>query len=667
MDVSNKNAIIISGMRPYAVINENGAPTVVPYNLPELPFINAGSFQLAPFIAGDAMPCLITMWQEFDNVDMSGPKAAQKQTIVGIYHESPDLESVPGSLLSYKKIRADTTVHAAVEIVPHTDDRTEAALLRRKTFVFSCSHEIKSPFLPNVLTQEEMVIEGEGAERNFDRFFLNLESFAQPSIKVGAPPPSVSRQHKIALVQGGAAVSQYMMPEGEKVLGIEVLYLNVDAPPPPASLLLLGVPPKHEKIRRVFVAACTGITDKHGEDTQGFGRLLLFALDYAIFGDAGTASASSSSSSSSSSTDNIETEIAEQKSYQEGSIDENGNIVFSQAPRVLSAAQQKFFNSLLPKLRLVWEGKQGPASVVKQLGGDFVLSTVGNIVYVYKFNQETLSLDQVSFYFGKFYISSVTIVKNFIMIADVCHSVEFLYWREEDKSLSFLSRDFDSCVCLSTSLIFDGSHLGMLLGDDEGNVELLQFNPKKIESRQGTRLLGLADFHVGSDVRLMLSRVALGIPINMPSSLLIDAGNQTTRSILDVKHGRPLPEAKVTFGSRLDKGSSARTVTLVGTMDGSIGALVPVDPEIYRRLALLQELMSVGVPTPCALNPREYRVIKTSRVKVEKKRGILDGNLLWKFATLETSLQNELVAAMGTTADIIIENLQEIDLALHFF
>lgn len=658
--------IIVSGMRPYAVINDNGVPTVLPYNMPELPYINAGSLQLAPFVAGEGQsPCLVSLWQEFDSVDMAaGPKSAQKQTTLGLYYEIPDLESVPGSLLSYKKIRAETTVQEAVEVLPNTDDRTECALLRRKTFILSCSQEVKNSFLPNVLTQEELILEGEGAERNFDRFFLSLDSFVQPNPNIGAAPPTVMREHKIAIVQGGAAVSQYILPKGEKVLGVEVLYFKVDPPPPPPSLLMLGVPPKQDKVRRVFVAACTGITDKHGEDTQGFGRLLLFALDYAIFGDSG--SSSSSSSSSTSPSEDIQTEIAEQKSYQEGTIDENGNIVFAQAPRVLSAAQQKFFNSLLPKLKLIWEGP-GPASVVKQLGGDYVLSTVGNIVYVYKFNQETMALDQVSFYFGKFYISSVTIMKNFIMIADVCHSVEFIYWREEDKSLTFLSRDFDSCVCLSTSFVFDGGHVGMLLGDDEGNIELLQFNPKKIESRQGTRLLGLSDFHIGSDVKVMLSKISLGIPAHMPPSLLIDAGNQTTRSIVDVRQGRPLPEPKVPFGSRLDKVSSLRTVTILGTMDGGIGVLVPIDAEIYRRLALLQELMSVGVPTPCALNPREYRVIKTSRVKVEKKRGILDGTLLWKFATLETSLQNELMAAMGTTADIIIENLQEIDLALHFF
>ena len=95
--------------------------------------------------------------------------------------------------------------------------------------------------------------------------------------------------------------------------------------------------------------------------------------------------------------------------------------------------------------------------------------------------------------------------------------------------------------------------------------------------------------------------------------------------------------------------------------------LIPVDERMYRRLALLQQIMSMGVPTPCALNPREYRLIKTTRFVTQKKKGVLDGSLLWKYVGLESSLQDELAAAMGVTADTILENLLELDLLGTFF
>ena len=53
----------------------------------------------------------------------------------------------------------------------------------------------------------------------------------------------------------------------------------------------------------------------------------------------------------------------------------------------------------------------------------------------------------------------------------------FLYWREEDTCLIFLAKENDNFSAISSGLIRDGSSLGMIIGDDEGNVEQLQYNP----------------------------------------------------------------------------------------------------------------------------------------------------------------------------------------------
>lgn len=77
--------------------------------------------------------------------------------------------------------------------------------------------------------------------------------------------------------------------------------------------------------------------------------------------------------------------------------------------------------------------------------------------------------------------------------------------------------------------------------------------------------------------------------------------------------------------------------------------------------------MSTTVPSSCGLNPRQFRQLKCSRQRLEKTRGILDGNILWQYANLEASLQDELAFAMGTTADSILDNLLEIDTLISFF
>jgi cleavage and polyadenylation specificity factor subunit 1 len=255
------------------------------------------------------------------------------------------------------------------------------------------------------------------------------------------------------------------------------------------------------------------------------------------------------------------------------------------------------------------------------------------------------------------------------MLSDVGHSIQLLVWRDEDSLLTLLSRDFDNVVCMSTSFINDGTSMGLLLGDNEGNVEMLQFNPRKAESRQGSRLLTLADFHVGSDVSVQIPHPSLSVPPGIPNGLLIESGFAgNIRTLNDSRVRRNLlPINTVPFGTKVDKCNNASSCVTFGTLDGGLGLFIPIDERIYRRLALLQQIMGMGIESCCGLNPREHRIIKTVRYKAEKKRGILDGDLLWRFATLDIYLQNELAAAMGTTSDMIMENLQEIDILASFF
>lgn len=46
---------------------------------------------------------------------------------------------------------------------------------------------------------------------------------------------------------------------------------------------------------------------------------------------------------------------------------------------------------------------------------------------------------------------------------------------------------------------------------------------------------------------------------------------------------------------------------------------------------------------------------------------MIDGTLLWNFMNLDIKTQDELCAAMGTTADAICENLLELELSWAFF
>ncbi len=647
------NGIGITGSRPLLVYNNTGLPNVLPFCLPELPFINSGSFIIGSFNVGD-INGIATIWYEHDVV--IDVLKSSKQTILGLYQQLPNLDIIggTGSVLTMKKIKANITIHHTIEVLPKSDDRVEQSLLKDKTFIISCSENIKSPFIPDTLSEEEKAkvyslekvvtmkkpdaASGEKMETLYKKFFPDMSSFCNPANSKYGPPPSIMcKSYRLVTVQNGKAVDTFQFPLREEIVNIETLYLNVEKP----MLGNMTNNMKKQYSKRVFIAVCTIVNEKHGEDTQSDGGLYLFGIDYARF-----------------TLDNSNDEINLDNNLNDYNFKEQSSI-----------SQSKFLASILPKLRLLWKGK-GPATVVKQFG-EYIISTVGNVVYVYKLVSETLSLEQIAFYFARFYVTSIAVIKNYIILSDFCQGLQFLVFREEDSSLHSVSCSYDKCVSLTTSFIYDNAALGILIGDNEGNINLMQYNPNKIESFNGLKLLSLADFYVGSIITSIIYHSTLSIPsiLGLPQTLLIDAGNQPTNrgGVLDVRSRKHLPPNILAFGTRLDKIGSYKSINLIGTVHGCVGIFIPIDERIYRRLALLQQLMAVGVETCCNLNPTEFRTMKSSKFKLDSNKGILDGNLLWKFITLDQKLQNELCNTMGISSDLIIENLQELDLLTNFF
>ena len=124
------------------------------------------------------------------------------------------------------------------------------------------------------------------------------------------------------------------------------------------------------------------------------------------------------------------------------------------------------------------------------------------------------------------------------------------------------------------------------------------------------------------------------------------------------------------FGTRFNKSTvPARSCTVLGSMDGGLAVVHCLEERTYRRLALLQQIMNMTVPTPFCLNPREHRLYKDAKaeVRVNKRRGVVDGTILEMFSTLPPSTQDQLAATVGASAYFIRENLHEIDYLCRFF
>lgn len=215
-------------------------------------------------------------------------------------------------------------------------------------------------------------------------------------------------------------------------------------------------------------------------------------------------------------------------------------------------------------------------------------------------------------------------------------------------------------VILSFFTITQRKHLHLFTNYCAYIVNLYSNNTICIYSdREKSRMTCSADFHMGSMATFFTAHRILGTPAGGPGfmSRFTRQRSNTNSSVTQ----------KFPYSTRLDKNRSPRTAVVFGTCDGSVGMYIPVEERTYRRLALLQQIMSTALESSFALNPRDFRVFRSSRTKTNVKKGLLDGTILWKFVSLDAKLQDELTASMGTSTDLMLENLHELDTLTSFF
>eukprot|EP00752_Nemacystus_decipiens_P015088 g13442.t1 len=365
-----------------------------------------------------------------------------------------------------------------------------------------------------------------------------------------------------ALLLSSETVESHPMDSGENAICLTLVRLEQGGSP------------------RMYVAVGTGLNEPQGEDKAARGRLLLYEVDYAYLAR------------------------------------ENGKHEHAVKLRQVFAKEQ-----LGPVT-----GESGPVSAVAQLGRHLILS-VGKKVIVNRWDPKTCTLELIGFHDPRVYVISLSVIKNrFILVGDAYGSVQLVVWREEDHSLTALSKDHEDCQVFSAEYLIDEPGMAIVVADGRRNIKVLQYAPNATNSRGGTKLLCQSDFYLGSRVAKLTRRRTRG----------------------NLRDG-------------------ARYCLLAGTLDGGLGAILPVDERVFRRLYALQGIMSNALGHNGAANPRAYRLFDHGPTfRYETKQNMLDGSLLWRFVGLDARTQHDLTRAIGTTVDRVMANLLDIDLASLF-
>lgn len=256
-----------------------------------------------------------------------------------------------------------------------------------------------------------------------------------------------------------------------------------------------------------------------------------------------------------------------------------------------------------------------PVTAVASMEG-YVIAGVGPQISVYKLVGDEIV--HLSFAFGQLYCSSIASLKQYVVAADMCKSVSFMYFRERNNSVNFLGKDYEHVTSYAAEFLLEHENMSMIVSDGKANVQIMNYAHASVpESRGGKRLLINGGIRFGSQINKFV-RV------------------RTPDRKQDIETGKV-------------DGKAGTHSLLFTTLDGGIGAVVAVTEVEFRELSELKEriVQHEGIVRYGGVNPLEQTSFKpeaASTVLLEQR--LLDSRVMFEVFGM-TLIEQRMIARAG--------------------
>lgn len=237
-----------------------------------------------------------------------------------------------------------------------------------------------------------------------------------------------------------------------------------------------------------------------------------------------------------------------------------------------------------------------PVTVVGQWGNYFMHSEGFKLFFEH---WENGNFTKLAFFDGSMCITSMSSIKNFLLLGDLRKGLDFVQWKEDTNSqtrnLRRLSRSPPSTTMtvIACDFVVCQKSLGMLALDHTGSAHLFQYTAHS-DGREGDQLLrSCATF-------------AMGAPCRASMRLQAEPGVQCL---------------------------------LLASARNELFCIRPIDDQVYRTITTLLGMLTTRLPFRCGLNPRAFRSHDGPPALVAPRKNIEDAVLLRLFAFLSKPLQ----------------------------